>query len=120
MPTYPRNIPPLPAQPRTMILIGFWAIMLLIFLWTSIYTVPAESIAVVQRFGAFLKIVDPGLQFKIPFGVDTMTIVPVRRQLKMEFGFASSGATNPYQESKEQELEKAMVTGDLNAALVEF
>jgi len=119
MPTY-SNTPQLPAQPRTLILIGFWVIFFLVFLWTGFYTVPADSVAVVQRFGAYQKIVEPGLQFKMPYGVDTMTIVPVRRQLKMEFGFTAAGSTNPFQGSKEPDLEKAMVTGDLNAALVEF
>lgn len=103
-----------------MILAGFWIIIVLVLLWTSIYTVPAESVGVVQRFGAYLKTVEPGLQYKIPYGVDSVTIVPVRRQLKMEFGFGTRGATNPYQISKEPDLEKAVVTGDLNAALVEF
>jgi len=103
-----------------MILAGFWIIIVLVLLWTSIYTVPAESVGVVQRFGAYLKTVEPGLQYKIPYGVDSVTIVPVRRQLKMEFGFGTRGATNPYQMSKEPDLEKAVVTGDLNAALVEF
>jgi membrane protease subunit HflK len=103
-----------------MILAGFWIIIVLVLLWTSIYTVPAESVGVVQRFGAYLKTVEPGLQFKVPYGVDTVTIVPVRRQLKMEFGFGTRGASNPYQNSKEPDLEKAVVTGDLNAALVEF
>jgi len=46
----------------------------------------------------------------------------VRRQLKQEFGFATPGATNPYQftDTREQELERSMVTGDLNAASVEW
>ena len=53
--------------------------------------------------------------------MDKVTIVPVRRLLKMESGFESRAAvTNPFQESKEAALERAMVTGDLNAALVEF
>jgi len=120
MPLPDRTPLPIPALPRGMILAGFWIIIVLVLLWTSIYTVPAESVGVVQRFGAYLKTVEPGLQYKIPYGVDSVTIVPVRRQLKMEFGFGTRGATNPYQMSKEPDLEKAVVTGDLNAALVEF
>lgn len=120
-PTY-RNVITLPAAPNTMILVGFWVLIVLLFLWTGIYTVPAEAVGVVQRFGGYLKTVEPGLQFKIPYGVDAVTIVRIKRQLKMEFGFHAGGtdATNPHQDSKEPELEKAMVTGDLNAALVEF
>lgn len=95
--------------------------------WTSYYTVPSDSVAVVQRFGAYLKEVPPGLHFKLPLGIDDATIVPVKRQLKQEFGFTTPGARDPYQRSRtrngareSQELETQMVTGDLNAALVEW
>jgi membrane protease subunit HflK len=96
------------------------ALLLLILVWTSYYTVQAESEAVVLRFGKFLKTVEPGLHFKLPLGIDEVAIVPTRRQLKLEFGFVTSGYTNPDQEPKDQEEEKSMVTGDLNAALVEW
>jgi membrane protease subunit HflK len=96
------------------------AILLIILVWTSYYTVQAESEAVVLRFGKFLKTVEPGLHFKLPLGIDEVAVVPTRRQLKLEFGFVTSGYTNPDQEPKNQEEEKSMVTGDLNAALVEW
>ena len=86
----------------------------------GVYTVGPESVGVVQRFGRFIGTVGPGLRFKVPFGVDTVTILPVKRQLKMEFGFGSPGVTNPDQTSPEQSRESDMVTGDLNAAHVEW
>jgi membrane protease subunit HflK len=89
-------------------------------LWTAFYTVPSDSVAVVQRFGRHLKEVSPGLQFKLPFGIDTATIVPVKRQLKQEFGFTTPGVRDPYQTSRNGKRETEMVTGDLNAALVEW
>ena len=89
-------------------------------IWSSFYTVPSDSVAVVQRFGKYLKEVPPGLHFKLPFGIDVATIVPVKRQLKQEFGFATPGATNPYQHPTDPEKETEMVTGDLNATLVEW
>jgi membrane protease subunit HflK len=103
-------------------LIGLVAVLVLglILVWTSYYTVPAESEAVVLRFGKFLKIVEPGLHFKIPLGIDEYTEVQTRRQLKLEFGFYTAGYTNPDQPSRQQVEEKSMVTGDLNAALVEW
>jgi len=90
--------------------------------WTSYYTVPSDSVAVVQRFGKYLKDVPPGLHFKLPLGIDTATIVPVKRQLKQEFGFTTPGAGDPYQSPRPREgkRETEMVTGDLNAALVEW
>jgi membrane protease subunit HflK len=88
--------------------------------WSALYTVPSDSVAVVQRFGRYLKEVRPGLHFKLPLGIDVATIVPVKRQLKQEFGFATPGATNRWQGSREPDKETQMVSGDLNAALVEW
>ena len=65
--------------------------------WTAYFTVPSDSVAVVQRFGKYLKEVPPGLHFKLPLGIDVATIVPVKRQLKQEFGFTTPGATDAYQ-----------------------
>jgi membrane protease subunit HflK len=89
-------------------------------IWTSYYTVQAESEGVVLRFGKFHDKVEPGLHFKLPFGIDTVSVVQIRRQLKLEFGFYSPGYTNPDQAGDDQEDEKTMVTGDLNSALVEW
>ena len=88
--------------------------------WTAYYTVPSDSVAVVQRFGKYLKDVPPGLHFKLPLGIDVATIVPVKRQLKQEFGFTTPGASDPYQSPHDEKRETEMVTGDLNAALVEW
>jgi membrane protease subunit HflK len=100
---------------------GVVAVILLIALgWTSCYTVQAESEGVVLRFGKFLKTVEPGLQFKLPFGIDQVTVLPTRRQLKLEFGFVTPGYTNVDQPATDVEEERSMVTGDLNAALVEW
>lgn len=88
--------------------------------WSSYYTVPSDSVAIVQRFGKFSAEVLPGLHFKIPFGIDVTTLVPVKRQLKQEFGFTTPGATDPYQSPSDGRRETEMVTGDLNAALVEW
>jgi len=95
-------------------------LLALLAAWTSYYTVPSDSVAVVQRFGRYLEEVPPGLHFKLPLGLDAATIVPVKRQLKQEFGFTTPGATDPYQTPRDGKRETEMVTGDLNAALVEW
>lgn len=101
---------------------GVLGVALLAAAVTTFYTVEAESQGVVLRFGRYLKTVEPGLRLRLPFGIDRVYRVPVRRQLKQEFGFATPGATSPYQytDTREQELERSMVTGDLNAATVEW
>ncbi len=87
---------------------------------TCSYTIGAESEGVVLRFGRFLKTTEPGLHFKLPLGIDEVLVLPTRRQLKLEFGFSTAGYTNPVQASENPDDEKTMVTGDLNAALVEW
>jgi membrane protease subunit HflK len=105
--------------PKSAIMIA--TLLLVVFgVWTAYYTVPSDSVAVVQRFGMYLKDVPPGLHFKLPMGIDNATIVPVKRQLKQEFGFTTPGASDPYQSPRDGKKETEMVTGDLNAALVEW
>ncbi len=114
--TYPPN-----KSPRIIAVIVF-LILLAMAAWSSIYTIPSDSVAIVQRFGKYLKEVPPGLHMKLPLGIDTALIVPDKRQLKQEFGFNTPGATNRYQNSRGNNghQETQMVTGDLNAALVEW
>ena len=118
-------------DPRTIVVqippnVGRWlrlVPLLIAALWlliTSYYTIPAESVGVILRFGKMAGVREPGLHFKLPFGIDEVLPVAVKRQLKIEFGFGTSGATNPRQYSNEQDREKNMVTGDLNTALVEW
>ncbi len=90
--------------------------------YSSIYTVPTDSVAVVQRFGAYYDTSEPGLHFKLPLGIDTASIVATQRQLKLEFGYGTEGGTNRYQyvDRSDQATERSMITGDLNAVEVEW
>lgn len=124
-PPIPRiiDVPNLPAWMNRRLLLPVAGVMLLLVtLSTSIFTVPADSRAVILRFGKFTEMRDTGLQFKLPFGIDQHIIVAVLRQQKMEFGFGTPGAGNESQFSArdEQLKERSMITGDRNSALVEW
>ena len=106
----------LPLSPFNLLL----AIVLITGLNMSFYTIPAESEGIVLRFGEYIDKVPSGLHAKLPFGIDEVIEVPTQRQQKLEFGFATSGFTNPDQTGDDPALEKSMVTGDLNSALVEW
>jgi len=114
------DLPDLPSIPKSWMLPLAVVVVALVTGTTSFYTIPAESEGVVIRFGRYLKTVQPGLHFKWPVGIDAVEVLPTRRQLKMEFGFATSNYTNPYQVGTENDRERVMVTGDLNAAIVEW
>lgn len=106
----------LPIAVPLVILIGLVAVGV----WTSYYTIPAESEGVVLRFGKYINKVPPGLHFKLPLGIDSVIAVPIQRQLKQEFGFATPDYTNPDQVGTAPAKEKSMVTGDLNSVLAEW
>ena len=89
-------------------------------LLSSFVTIPADSVGVRTRFGKFNDILQPGLRFRLPFGMDRVEKIPVQRQLKLEFGFTTADRTNPYQAGEEPQAEQSMVTGDLNMAVVEW
>jgi len=91
-----------------------------IILFASFFTVEPEEVGVILRFGKFTRTVNPGLSFKLPF-IETVTKVPVERQLKLEFGFRTDDAGERTQSATRAFPEESlMLTGDLNAAEVEW
>lgn len=103
-----------------MLLVLLPVLVLLVALLTTVYTVPPDSVGVVLRFGRFHATKEPGLHFRLPFGIDEVETVAVKRQLKLEFGFASLDYSNPDQVGDDPQREQSMVTGDLNAAQVQW
>jgi membrane protease subunit HflK len=96
-------------------------IIAVIFLFSSWFTIKPEEVGVVLRFGKYTRTVNPGLNFKLPFGIETVYKVPVERQLKLEFGFRTTTPGIKTQYSTREYLEESlMLTGDLNAAQVEW
>src|SRR5438876_1327490 len=110
----------LPIKPVRLIL-GLIACLGLVFIiFTLLFgftSIPANSVGVKTRFGAYHDIVNPGLAYAIPY-IDEIHVVPTQRLLKLEFGFTSPNATNIYQGDMEPEETETMITGDLNTALV--
>ncbi len=89
---------------------------------TSFYTVDPDEEAVIIRFGKYVGTSQPGLHFKLPLGIDTVTLVKTKRVLQQEFGFRTrntSGRRTTY-DQKSFDNESLMLTGDLNVADVEW
>ena len=90
---------------------------------SSYYTVQPEERAVVKRFGRVIGITDPGLHFKLPFGLDRVQLVATERVLKQEFGFRtedSSALERTRFADQDFPSESLMLTGDLNIIQVEW
>lgn len=110
--------------PSRRVVIGILAAIVLLWMAsTSFYTVQPEQRAVIKRFGDVIGITDPGLHFKLPFGIDRVQLVATERVLKQEFGFRSTSATadgRTVYRQRDYEDESLMLTGDLNVIDVEW
>jgi modulator of FtsH protease HflK len=104
-----------------LMLIPFLIVALAYGALTTFYTVPQDSVALVQRFGAYTRTAEPGLHLRIPFGVERVHRVPVERVIKEEFGFRTeaAGVTSVYSDG-DYSRESLMLTGDLNIADVQW
>jgi membrane protease subunit HflK len=105
-------------KPATVILIII-GIVVVILLGTSVYIVDQTEEAVVTRFGKYYTTTGPGMQFKLPFGIDRTYLVNIKTVQTEQFGFRTlqSGVSSTY---ANQINESTMLTGDLNIVEVEW
>ncbi len=108
----------LPGMPGGPVIIV--AILLALFFGSStFFTIAVDEVGVVQRFGKYVRTSQPGLNFKMPAGIEKVTKVKIRRVYKEEFGFQSTrmDTGNTFSNTSGQNV-SLMLTGDLNVALV--
>ena len=101
------------------ILFVIGGILVLIFLGTTVFIVDQTEQAVITRFGRFVGTREPGLHFKLPFGIDRNYTVNVRTVQTEEFGFRTMRGGN-FPTYSSQTAESIMLTGDLNIVDVEW
>lgn len=80
----------------------------------SMYTVQPNELAVVMRFGRYTSTAQPGLHFCIPFVDQVITADARERTIRLPFGVSEG---RPSRSDDDNDL---MLTGDLNAAAVEW
>ena len=91
-------------------------IFVLIGVLTCFYTVDDKQQAVVTTFGKVTDIADPGLHFKLPFGIQQVHKVDVNVYQKIELGYIE----NPKGDYVTKTSESTMITGDYNIVNVDF
>lgn len=114
------KLPDVSARVVRMVVLGALAVLVAA---SSVYSVDPEEVGVVLRFGKYApeRMAQPGLHFKLPLGIDRVIKVPVKRQLKQEFGFRSTGQSRDRRTQYARVPDESnMLTGDLNAAEVEW
>ncbi len=118
-PGNPRNKKKMPSLKKVGTTLTIMAVVLVLMLGalTCFYTVNDKQQAVVTTFGKVTDVVDAGVHFKLPFGIQQVHKVDVNVYQKIELGYSTSG-NDYYGTTKEDE--SSMITGDYNIVNVDF
>lgn len=103
----------------------------LLWLGSGIYRINSDEVGVVQRFGAYHRTATPGLNYHLPFPIETVSIPSVTSVNRVEIGFRGNAAENPNirvakmaafadKDSSLQSREGLMLTGDRNIVDIDF
>ncbi len=89
-----------------------------IWLATGFYRVEPDEQGLVLRFGAYDRNTPPGLNYHIPWPVESVLLLPVTRINRVEIGFRSSASddqdTAAASPARDLAAESLMLTGDEN------
>lgn len=107
-------------SPKLIILIIFILLAIAVIL-SSFFVVDQTEQAVVLRLGQYNRTVGPGLQTRIPFGIEKSYIVPTQVVQTLTFGYRSNDSTGTgLKGATNFKNESTMLTGDLNIVEVEW
>ena len=85
-------------------------IAIVIWLLLGLYSVGPDEVGVVQRFGKYNRVVGSGLNYHIPYPIETVKTPKVTEVKRIEIGFRTIGK-NQYRTIEQESL---MLTGDEN------
>src|ERR1700758_4652566 len=93
-----------------------------LWLASGIYRVEPDEQGVVLRFGAFNRTTLPGLNYHLPWPIETALTPAVTRINRIEIGYRSVGQTSQdaKQATREVPEESLMLTGDENIIDIDF
>ena len=99
-----------------------FGLILLIVVWalSGLYRVLPDEQGVVLRFGKFTSTTQPGLNYHIPYPIETVLTPKVTKVNRIDIGFRSasdSGRTSGIGDVSEESL---MLTGDENIVNIDF
>ena len=106
-----------PKKFGTTLLVAVLVAVIAIGALTCFYTVDDKQQAVVTTFGKVTDVVDAGMHFKLPFGIQNVQKVDVNVYQKIELGYRTDDYDADYITVDD---ESSMITGDYNIVNVDF
>jgi membrane protease subunit HflK len=96
------------------------ALAVVIWLATGTYRVQPDQEGVVLRFGKWVTTTQPGLNWHLPYPIETVETPSVERINAIDVGFRNVGGDQGRAQRRNVPEESLMVTGDQNIIDIEF
>lgn len=103
---------------RGLVLLGI--VVIAIWLASGFYRVEPDEQGVVLRFGAFNRTTLPGLNYHLPWPIETAETPAVTRINRIEIGYRSGPSENEAPGRRDVPAESLMLTGDENIIDIEM
>ena len=87
---------------------------------SGFYRVDADEQGVVLRFGKYTNMTQPGLNYHLPYPIESVMTPKVTRVNRVDIGFRSSGDVSRSGAISEIKEESAMLTGDENIVDINY
>ena len=94
--------------------------IVVVWLLTGIYVVGAREQGVVLRFGAFVARTGPGINYHLPWPIESVEVPEVTRQNQINIGYGQVTDNNGQTSTEDIPEESLMLTGDENIIDVNF
>jgi modulator of FtsH protease HflK len=92
----------------------------IVWLLSGIYFVGADEQGVVLRFGKFVARTSPGMNYHLPYPIETVLTPKVTRENQINIGYRVTGDGNEENQTEDLAQESLMLTGDENIVDVNF
>ena len=103
---------------RGFILLGMGAIAL--WLFSGFFRVDSQELGAVLRFGQFVRTATPGLNYHLPYPVESVRTAPALRLIKTDIGMRVVDDVRRGPTTRDVPEESLMLTGDENIVDVDF
>jgi len=93
---------------------------IIVWVLSGFYRVDADEQGVVLRFGKYTNMTQPGLNYHLPYPIESVMTPKVTRVNRVDIGFRSSGDVSRSGAISEIKEESAMLTGDENIVDINY
>ncbi|HEY9549386.1 MAG TPA: FtsH protease activity modulator HflK, partial [Kiloniellaceae bacterium] len=94
--------------------------IVIVWLLTGVYRVQTNEQGVVLRFGEWTETTQPGLNWHLPWPIETVLTPSVTSVQQIDIGFQTTGSDRARAARRDIEEESLMLTGDQNIIDIDF